>query len=315
MKKGVLILLLFVCNILLAQTNPQLPTLDSRYQQGDAHNLISNYQSLSNVDIHPYSFIINTTDIKAYFNAHPGQNTYFHIYLSYDTNDSLQLVIVPCLTLNPTPGSTILTHDINYGKAFIPCSMEGNPSFCYVSDNLDLSSNQFPASNPPCDLTKLDCSNSTVSEATEKSFIMNYQIENTQEHHHLESFTFSAVALQNYLNSNASVSFLQIYLGRNPAMISSNVEKYTLIFVGLNNSGIHQYETVGTTNFVYEQCMPCPECGVAFDNTIDFKPQATPALITQYKNEIQAFLNDSIHHDISNQKLYRILLNSINSIK
>ena len=63
------------------------------------------------------------------------------------------------------------------------------------------------------------------------------------------------------------------------------------------------------------QCMPCPECGVAFDNTIDFKPQATPALITQYKNEIQAFLNDSIHHDISNQKLYRILLNSINSIK
>ena len=311
MKKIIVLLLVLLSTTLsFAQ---QLPPTNCVVNNKNAATLIANYQEAAGANRHPSSFIMNTSALKTYLaNSNPNNEIYLHIYLAYDAGNVVQLIIVPSFLYSGSL-NYILMHDVSSSVIFSPCMDEKtkNNGFCYVSDLLD----DLDQYNAACNL------NTTcppISKATAKTMIANYQATHTQITGHLQSFTFSANYLRSLLtNPQNNIPYLQIYFGLDP-QLTSNPEFYnTLVFVGLNANGTHIYVKgglFGTISEVYEECMPCPQCGVMIDPAMDNQPQVSQELEHRYENCLRASINEEKQKGNENNPLiikYQDLLDKI----
>ena len=309
-KTSIFILLFIICNICNAQ-NPILPPNDNNEGMSQLHQFIQNYQTQQSADkFIPYSYIINTDDIKYYFNHHnPDTNCYFHVYFATDPKNITRIVLVPSITLADGL-DTILEHHLldNYDSVFVPC-LHQNPDlvdvnsafFVYNPDGFDASITQGPT---PCPCFSKDIGFSPIqpiycgmmNKSAVKPWIDTYQTHHSNENQdaptYTQSFTFCANLLRRFLTDTTNdVPLLQIYIGIDPnAEVTGNKQKrYTLVFIGMDMSGNHIPVTnwIGVGTAAYEACRPCPKCGVQFDQAIDKQSQLFTNLDEKYNNFIK----------------------------
>ncbi len=323
-KKVFCILLLCACNLCNAQVLAPLPTINSNTSRLNSHNYIQQYLDNPAPDGRPSSYIINTDDIINYFNSSwlDGVTSYFHVYFGIDPTDAtntVQLIIVPTIPAPVVPGGPILMHDPNYSSAFVPClnstmtsSTTPTPTSpspmpdAYIPDNFDASSTLIPAATPTITAISL-----LQPISTYKPWIVAYQniYSNANENDYIQSFSFNAEKLRSFLlNSTPTVPYLQIYLGENANLNANlNQENYTLIFMGLDVNGNHipvngtsALTVFGNHPMSFEACRPCPECGIQYDNLIDYQGQAVNSILAKGKspaylkilNEYKKYLDD-----------------------
>lgn len=256
----------------------ELPTSRNKLNLDSAQSLIEAYHKKMPNPWPVQSFIINTQFLSLYLNdVNTPKDSYFHIYFGIDTLNgvqNLQLIFVPTIVQGVNAeGNPYIIHNPNYTFVFITCAndTQNNGGFQYMYDpQLDDPSNSDD--NVPTYISYINPPNQKIDV---KNWISDYQeihsnqIDNNAKY--TQSFNFSANKLKYFLNTNNS-PFLQIYIGYNDTL--SSQDKLTLVFTGLDNYGQHIYSNnFGGASCVFEECRPCPICGVVQDKYIDDQPQ------------------------------------------
>ena len=270
MKKVLtLVFLTIVSNICIAQNlNAALPVDGNKLSLPSAQSLISAYHT-TGVLQHPTSYILNVSDLINYLNTqNSGAECYLHAYFGTDNAGVTYMIFVPTfITYNPLSGAvTQIYHDPSITNVFATSANELTPGYCYEYDyRLDDISDA--GRTTPCNVTY---PTNTISLSTAKNWIATYQAAHPQASY-TQSFDISSTNLMSLINSNA-VTYLHIYMGFD--INSQAPDKVTLVITGLDASGYPIYSTNGLGSLrAFEQCKPCPICGMALDSRIDHDPQ------------------------------------------
>lgn len=124
---------------------------------------------------------------------------------------------------------------------------------------------------------KLPAQTIPIERSLAQNRILNYQTNNQFQYEY--SFLVNCEEFYDFLTNIAhqepqdthlpqitTVPYLQIYL----AYVNGDVSQPTVIIVGLDSTGKHIYFTPdGQNDYVFEAAVPCPYCGVQYDDGLD----------------------------------------------
>lgn len=217
----------------------------------------------------PESMVINTQGLINYLQNSPKVK-FLQIYLEYnnkDLNNRIDLTIVGADTAT-VGGNLKYVHQYwsgNYNKVFTNFV---NSAKCGVQydDSLDL--NRFT----PIQFAGF-ADNSPTDTSTAQQYITRYQDDHGQATNITYSFLIDAIQLKQFLtnknyqnpSTGGNVPYLEIYF----ACANNVPAAVTLIMVGVNNSGKHVYYSYQNSNYVFDQCVPCPQCNIQYDAGLD----------------------------------------------
>lgn len=257
--------ILFVCSLVMAAINytsaQSLPEV-SLITLPNAQSLVYNFQHSASPIRHPSSFLILAKEIKDYLGTTqtPLNNCYLHVYLASKNADGTGVFAVVMGTVYI---SSAIVHDPTMDNFL--CSSLAEPYCCTNFDpSLDVTDHNDIY---PCD--RNNCIKTEYTPSEIKTYFRYYQ-DNHPAPNSTQSFLFNANELRSYLLANASVKYLQIYLGKDLAL--QTVDKLTLVITGVDNYGDHIPVPTLLGDCVFNECIPCPKCYVRV-SLGDHKPQ------------------------------------------
>ena len=243
---------------------------NAQIDRSDAQTYITNYQD--NTNHYPSCFLVNASQLQDLLDPLPTDGVYLHVYFADWYRYTYNPFIILVRTLKNTTQGTYM-HD--YSRKVL-ASGRNDYNTCITYDN-DLDGNEH--FDIDCNVPEYFTGNLLNSIIANK-YIYNYQnhhrkcpieIPNCQgpNYEHTQSFFIEKAGLiRQYLIDNPNIYYVQVYIGKNPAL--DNTDKLTLVLVGVKEDGTHVYFN---NTQVFDECNPCPRCAVDPDVVLDNEPQ------------------------------------------
>lgn len=272
MKRSIYLTILLLTGIYKLTAQVTLPR-NSLIRVTDAGSMTQYYQQNHQGTSHtmPSSYLINVNDdgsnmgLKNYLNSIAPNNCYLHIYLIGSGQNTTMAIV----GLQYVGGH--LAHDTNVKTVWACNVMQPNCCVAYDS-NLDGPDVNY---QPGCSVT---CAPRCTTKAAIRQFVNTYQMGHPQYPTgysgqyaaNTQSFSINGNQIRDFLNSDPTVTYLQIYLAEDD--YADNNDKLQIVIVGVDGNGNHRYDT-GLYSRVFNESIPCPKCGIDTDSEIDREPQ------------------------------------------
>ena len=209
------------------------------------------------------------------------------MYFALDSQNNLRLILVPA-TWDDANKNYVNYHD---GSGTVMTTRLAQPDLYNVKDpTLDvIDTNNIPPNNND-NLCSANITTDAIAKAMILSFQTNHKYELTRAatgHQYKFTQSFMLLAddlltfLQNFptdMNDPSTLRYMQIYLAVDPTLPS--MDKLSLILVGLDGNGNHIYNPYSSAvlssvlsqilnGSLFDESMPCPQCGVVCDAALD----------------------------------------------
>ena len=218
---------------------------DSKMTLADAKVMINNYQN--NLETgYTSSFLIDAAAIKTYLSNTTNAPAMLLLYFANNNAGDLDFIIAGIKDTG-----TELVHDfLDMSSALYAFGNCVSYPDCGTITDPNLDGPQVQ-SNPG----NITAGDSKVLLPAAHIELVGYQTP-ARTNGFPESFLLNADALKALFAADATVNYLHIYLGFTAA------DDMTLIIVGVDNGGNHRYYQEGGKSYVFENCMPCPDCTI-----------------------------------------------------
>jgi|GEM_PF-3190382 len=218
----------------------------------------------------PLSMLINTQSLIGYLTTQPKAR-FLHLYLCQTgLQGRMDLTVIGAdSTIRGTDTTYSHIYSSTPGKVFSNFADAYNAGVKY--DSLD------PSMGNTLNFVGVSDNVASIYDTLAQSNISSYQYYEDTDASLTYSFLIDAGQLKSFLTTPAlqspattggnNVPYLQVYFAyKNATPGDANL---TLILVGVNSAGKHVYYKAGGINYVFEQCVPCPECAIDPDKRLD----------------------------------------------